>query len=270
MRIPQAVTLNLAAQLCDALDHVHNLKDEKGAPLGIVHRDVTPCEYPLSSDTGLPSSRSTSGSPRPRNMTEHTAKGVIKGKFGYVAPEYLAGELPDHRADLWAVGIESFRRQEYWTIEATFRTGNGDEFKARLNAIDGGRLGKLDIADEASARAIEAALAGGAFTVASVESRPVKRHPAAPFTTSTLQQEASRKLGFSAARTMQVAQRLYEGVDIDGEVTGLITYMRTDGVQMAPEAIAATRNAIQRRYGEPYLPAAPRNTRQGQERPGSP
>jgi DNA topoisomerase-1 len=157
--------------------------------------------------------------------------------------------------------IESFRRQEYWTIEATFRTGNGEEFKARLNAIAGARLGKLDISDETSARAIEAALAGAVFSVASVESRPAKRHPAAPFTTSTLQQEASRKLGFSAARTMQVAQRLYEGVEIDGEVTGLITYMRTDGVQMAPEAIAATRNVIQRRFGEPYVPGVPRQYR---------
>ena len=99
------------------------------------------------------------------------------------------------------------------------------------------------------------------FSVASVESRPAKRHPAAPFTTSTLQQEASRKLGFAAARTMQVAQRLYEGVEIDGEVTGLITYMRTDGVQMAPEAIAATRNVIQRRFGEPYVPGVPRQYR---------
>src|SRR5262245_33991803 len=156
--------------------------------------------------------------------------------------------------------IESFRRQEYWTIEATFRTAVGDEFKATLNAI-GMRLGKLDIADQASARAIESALIGATFTVGSVESRPAKRHPAAPFTTSTLQQEASRKLGFAAARTMQVAQRLYEGVEIDGEVTGLITYMRTDGVQMAPEAIAATRNVIQRRYGEPYVPAVPRQYR---------
>jgi DNA topoisomerase I len=157
--------------------------------------------------------------------------------------------------------IESFRRQEYWTIEATFRTGNGEEFRARLNAIDGTRLGKLDIADGTAARAIEAALAGAAFSVASVDSRPAKRHPAAPFTTSTLQQEASRKLGFAAARTMQVAQRLYEGVEIDGEITGLITYMRTDGVQMAPEAIAATRNVIQSRYGEPYVPGVPRQYR---------
>ncbi|MFO1090118.1 MAG: type I DNA topoisomerase [Hyphomicrobiales bacterium] len=154
--------------------------------------------------------------------------------------------------------IEKFRRQEYWTIEAVFRTANGEEFKARLISIAGGRLGKLDIGDEASARSIEAVLKGTAFSVADVESKPAKRHPAAPFTTSTLQQEASRKLGFSAQRTMQIAQRLYEGVDIGGETTGLITYMRTDGVQMAPEAIAATRNMILKRFGEPYLPGSPR------------
>src|SRR6185295_8143109 len=90
------------------------------------------------------------------------------------------------------------------------------------------------------------------------EAKPARRNPPAPFTTSTLQQEASRKLGFTAARTMQVAQRLYEGVDIGGETVGLITYMRTDGVQIAPEAIAATRRAIASNYGEQYLPGSPR------------
>jgi DNA topoisomerase-1 len=154
--------------------------------------------------------------------------------------------------------IEKFRRQEYWSIDAVFRTAQGEEFKARLVSIAGGRVGKLDIADEATARGIETALEGAAFTVADVEAKPAKRHPAAPFTTSTLQQEASRKLGFSAQRTMQIAQRLYEGVDIDGDTTGLITYMRTDGVQMAPEAIAATRNMILQRFGEPYVPGSPR------------
>jgi DNA topoisomerase-1 len=154
--------------------------------------------------------------------------------------------------------IEAFVREEYWTIEATMSTGNGDQFAARLQAIAGNRLGKMDIPDEASARAIEAALDGARFAVSNVETKPAKRHPAPPFTTSTLQQEASRKLGFSSQRTMQVAQKLYEGVAIDGDVTGLITYMRTDGVQMADEAIAQCRNVIQGEYGEPYLPSAPR------------
>jgi DNA topoisomerase-1 len=154
--------------------------------------------------------------------------------------------------------IEAFVRQEYWTIEAVMNTGEGDQFSARLQAVAGNRLGKMDIPDEASARAIEAALAGARYAVSNVEVRPAKRHPAPPFTTSTLQQEASRKLGFSSQRTMQVAQKLYEGVAIDGDVTGLITYMRTDGVQMADEAIAQCRNVIQAEYGEPYLPSAAR------------
>jgi DNA topoisomerase-1 len=154
--------------------------------------------------------------------------------------------------------IERFKREEYWTIEALMSTGDGQTFPARLQAIAGNKLGKMDIADETAARAIEAALKDARYGVSNVETKPAKRHPAPPFTTSTLQQEASRKLGFSSQRTMQVAQKLYEGVSIDGDVTGLITYMRTDGVQMANEAIAACRNVIQGQYGEPYLPSEPR------------
>ena len=154
--------------------------------------------------------------------------------------------------------IEAFKRQEYWTIEGTFATPAGQEFSASLQAIAGQKIAKLDIKDEASARAIEQTLKNSRVSVDSVESKPAKRHPYAPFRTSTLQQEASRKLGFSSAKTMQVAQRLYEGVDIDGDTVGLITYMRTDGVDIAPEAIAAARNAILKTYGEPYLPSAPR------------
>ncbi|MDX2092147.1 MAG: serine/threonine-protein kinase [Kofleriaceae bacterium] len=101
--LPQAVTLNLAIQLCDALEYVHNLCDEKGVPLGIVHRDVTPANI-LLAETGL-LKLIDFGFAKAATSSEHTEKGVIKGKFGYVAPEYLAGELPDHRADLWAVGI---------------------------------------------------------------------------------------------------------------------------------------------------------------------
>ncbi len=154
--------------------------------------------------------------------------------------------------------IEAFRSQEYWSIDGTFATAAGQEFEADLASIDGKRLEKLGIADEASAKAIAAAVKNQAFTVDSLESKPAKRHPFAPFRTSTLQQEASRKLGFSSARTMQIAQRLYEGVDIGGETVGLITYMRTDGIDMAPEAIAATRTAILKTFGEPYVPSVPR------------
>ncbi len=154
--------------------------------------------------------------------------------------------------------IEKFRAQEYWSIDGRFVTPKGVEFDAALSSIDGKRLEKLTLGDAGSAQAIEAAVKGQPFSVALVESKPAKRHPFPPFRTSTLQQEASRKLGFSASRTMQIAQRLYEGVDLKGETVGLITYMRTDGIDMVPEAIAATRNAILTNFGEPYLPSAPR------------
>ena len=154
--------------------------------------------------------------------------------------------------------IEAFKSQEYWTIEADLKTAHDKQFRARLNAISGTKLGKFDVPDEANAKAIEAAISEGRYTVDSVEAKPAKRNPQPPFTTSTLQQEASRKLGFSSSRTMQVAQRLYEGVNIGGETTGLITYMRTDGVQIANEAIAEARNVIQNEFGEPYVPGAPR------------
>ncbi len=154
--------------------------------------------------------------------------------------------------------IEAFKSQEYWTIDGTFVTSKGQEFSAGLASINGKRLEKLELKDQASAQAIEVAVKGQRFKVESLESKPAKRHPYAPFRTSTLQQEASRKLGFSSAKTMQIAQRLYEGMDIGGETVGLITYMRTDGIDMAPEAIAATRNAILKSFGEPYLPSAPR------------
>ncbi len=146
--------------------------------------------------------------------------------------------------------IEIFRPREYWSVAVTLEPPNGGRFVARVVGADGAKLGRLDIPDEATARRIEAALKSGAYNVVSVEAKPVRRNPPPPFTTSTLQQEASRKLGFSASRTMQVAQRLYED--------GLITYMRTDGVQSAPEAISATRAVIAKRFGDHYLPEKPR------------
>jgi DNA topoisomerase-1 len=149
--------------------------------------------------------------------------------------------------------IERFKTEEYWTIEATFATAKAEEFAARLHAIGGTTLKKLDIKDEAAAQAIKAAVEKQAFKVAEVEKKAVKRNPYAPFATSTLQMDASRKLGFSAKQTMQVAQRLYEGVDIGGETVGLITYMRTDGVTIAPEAIAAIRGLIAREYSQRYV-----------------
>jgi DNA topoisomerase-1 len=154
--------------------------------------------------------------------------------------------------------IEVFRAREYWTIEALFTTPAGAPFTARLTHLDGKRLDQFDLNTEALALRAKAAVEAGSFTVGSVERKRVKRNPPPPFTTSTLQQEASRKLGFGAQQTMRVAQGLYEGVDIGGETTGLITYMRTDGVQMAGEAIAAIRDHVKGSYGGDYLPAAPR------------
>src|SRR5712672_1408545 len=155
--------------------------------------------------------------------------------------------------------IEAFRPREYWTIEVEFATEAGDRFTARLSHLDGKKLDRFDLDSEAKARAAaDAILAAGGFNVASVEHREVRRNPFPPFTTSTLQQEASRKLGFVATRTMQIAQRLYEGIDLDGDTVGLITYMRTDGVAIAAEAIAAARQLIGTEFGGRYLPPEPR------------
>ena len=154
--------------------------------------------------------------------------------------------------------IERFVREEYWQIAALLSTPRAEDFEARLTGFEGKKLQKLDIKTEAQAADIKAMLEGAAFRALSVDAKPTRRNPAPPFTTSTLQQAASSQLGFSASRTMQVAQRLYEGVDIGGETAGLITYMRTDGVQIAPEAIAAARSTIGAEFGDRYLPEKPR------------
>jgi DNA topoisomerase-1 len=154
--------------------------------------------------------------------------------------------------------IEAFVPREYWSIVAHLKTAADAPFIARLVGADGKKITRLDIGAGAEAAAFKTALDNAAFKVAEIEAKPAKRHPAAPFTTSTLQQEASRKLGFAPARTMQLAQRLYEGADIDGETVGLITYMRTDGVDLAPEAISSARSVIAREFGDAYVPKAPR------------
>ncbi len=154
--------------------------------------------------------------------------------------------------------IEKFVAREYWSILAHLLTPSGAAFTARLVGADGRKIGRLDVGSGDEARAFEAALAAARFSVAAVEAKPVKRHPQPPFTTSTLQQEASRKHGFAPARTMQIAQRLYEGVDIGDGPVGLITYMRTDGVDLAPEAVTAARQMIGKEFGDEYVPASPR------------
>ena len=154
--------------------------------------------------------------------------------------------------------IEVFVPREYWTLEAVLATSASEKVNARLFAVADKKLGKYDIPNAEKAAALKEVLKRGDYHVASVTSKPARRNPAPPFTTSTLQQEASRKLGFSAQRTMQVAQKLYEGEDIGGETVGLITYMRTDGVQIVPEAITAVRGVIGGRFGDRYLPEKPR------------
>jgi DNA topoisomerase-1 len=152
------------------------------------------------------------------------------------------------------IEIERFKTQEYWTVEADVTSGGSDPFLARLVKHDGKKLTKFDLGDEGSAFAARDAVKTATFKIAAVEKKPGKRSPPPPFTTSTLQQEASRKLGFDAKRTMQAAQKLYEGVDIGGETVGLITYMRTDGVQTAPEALDEARGVIGGIYGREYVP----------------
>jgi DNA topoisomerase-1 len=150
--------------------------------------------------------------------------------------------------------IERFVSEEYWNISALLKTPRGDEFEAKLVSADGKRLQSRGIKTGEEANRLKVLLEGATYVVDSVEAKPVKRNPGPPFTTSTLQQAASSRMGFGASRTMQVAQKLYEGIDIGGETVGLITYMRTDGVQMAPEAIDAARQAIGEQFGDRYVP----------------
>ncbi len=150
--------------------------------------------------------------------------------------------------------IEAFRAQEYWSVEADL-AADSPPFTTRLVKHAGKRVQRLDITSEAMAMEARAAIQAGGFTIRSIEKKPVKRAPSPPFMTSTLQQEASRKLGFTAQRTMQAAQKLYEGVDDQG---GLITYMRTDGLSVSPEGIAQAREVIADRFGPVYVPETPR------------
>ncbi|MCB2128846.1 MAG: type I DNA topoisomerase [Rhodobacteraceae bacterium] len=146
--------------------------------------------------------------------------------------------------------IEAFRAREYWSVTATLVTPRGQEFRAKLSVLGGKKLDKYDIANETAADLAVHAVSSRDLVVKSVESKPANRNPYAPFMTSTLQQEASRKFGMGAKATMSAAQRLYEA--------GHITYMRTDGIDMAPEAVMAARDEIKRRFGAEYVPDAPR------------
>ncbi len=154
--------------------------------------------------------------------------------------------------------IERFKPREYWTILAHLATPAGAPFIARLTHLDGRKLDQFDLNAEPLALAAKAAVEAGQFSVDTVERRKVKRNPPPPFTTSTLQQEASRKLGMGAQATMRAAQQLYEGIELGGETVGLITYMRTDGVQMAREAVDSIRVHIRESFGPDYLPGVAR------------
>jgi len=168
--------------------------------------------------------------------------------------------------------IEKFRSEEYWSIDAGVKVASHAAFNSKLVVLDGKKLDKLDLGNEASAMAAKTIVETGNFTVNSVEAKPTQRHPSPPFITSTMQQEASRKLGFAASQTMRAAQRLYEGINIGGETVGLITYMRTDSIQMVGEAVHEARAAIHKRFGAEYVPEKPRfykskakNTQEGHE-----
>jgi DNA topoisomerase-1 len=154
--------------------------------------------------------------------------------------------------------IQAFEPREYWSIEARLAAGQGNLFKARLHAVDGDNLDKFDIPDEARADELVRAIEGESFRVKELKKTSKKRNPAAPFTTSTLQQEASRKLGFSARKTMTVAQKLYEGIDVGKGLEGLITYMRTDSVALSQVATTEAREVITQRYGKEYALDTPR------------
>jgi DNA topoisomerase-1 len=154
--------------------------------------------------------------------------------------------------------IEKFKAEEYWTVGAEMATAKSEKFTARLTHFEGKKLDKFDLNNAEIAERAGAAVRAGKFSVTTVEKKTKQRRPYAPFTTSTLQQDASRRLYFSARQTMDIAQKLYEGFEIGGETVGLITYMRTDGVQMDGEAINTVRKMIGERYGAKFVPESAR------------
>ena len=172
-------------------------------------------------------------------------KGLSAGRVQSVATRMICDRETE---------IETFEPEEYWHVTAKLRAG-GKTLEARLYSLDGERV---SLSDEQAANDAKARIAGGGFVIKSVKRGERHKHPAPPFTTSNLQQEASRKLGFTTSKTMQIAQQLYEGVDIEGRGTlGLISYIRTDSVRLSDEAVSAAREAIESRYGAEYVPEKP-------------
>ena len=172
-------------------------------------------------------------------------KGLSAGRVQSVATRMICDRETE---------IETFEPEEYWHVTAKLRAG-GKTLEARLYSLDGERV---SLSDEQAANDAKARIAGGGFVIKSVKRGERHKHPAPPFTTSNLQQEASRKLGFTTSKTMQIAQQLYEGVDIEDRGTlGLISYIRTDSVRLSDEAVSAAREAIESRYGAEYVPEKP-------------
>jgi DNA topoisomerase I len=211
---------------------------------------------------------------QPRGLDEHLVEAYLARRaldylVGFTLSPVLWRKLPGSRSAgrVQSVAlrlicereseIEKFIATEFWTVEADFGTEGGGKLTSRLTHLDGQKLERFSLGSEEDAKRAEAAVKAADFRVVSIERKSVARNPLPPFTTSTLQQEASRKLGFSVSRTMRAAQRLYEGIDIGGETVGLITYMRTDSVIMSQEAIAGCRSLIGRQFGPDYVPAEP-------------
>ncbi|MDC0227278.1 type I DNA topoisomerase [Alphaproteobacteria bacterium] len=156
------------------------------------------------------------------------------------------------------IEIEKFNIEEYWSISSIFSKESNEEFSARLININFKKLAKMDIKNESEANLALKKVNESSFHISKIEKKRVRRNPLAPYTTSTLQQDASNKLGFGASRTMRIAQKLYEGINLGSETTGLITYMRTDGVQLSSQAIQELRNEITNRHGKSFIPEKPR------------
>ena len=247
--------------------HVRAMLEEKHALKGVTVRRITFNEITKSAITYAIN--------HPRELDQplieaYLARRALDYLVGFTLSPVLWRKLPGSRSAgrVQSVAlrlvcereaeIEAFRPREYWSIEGHFLTPAGAPFTAALTHLDGKKLDRFDINNADLAETAKRAVEAGTFSVASVERRRVKRHPPPPFTTSTLQQEASRKLGMGAQATMRCAQQLYEGVELQGETTGLITYMRTDGVQMAREAMQSIREHVGHAYGPDYVPAAPR------------
>jgi len=154
--------------------------------------------------------------------------------------------------------IRAFDPKEFWTIDTACQTGKSD-FQAQLSAVDGKKLTKFSITDGVNAKVMARRVEKASFRVSDVQKKQAKQQPSPPFITTTLQMDASRKLGFTARKTMQVAQKLYEGIEVDGEPVGLISYMRTDSLNVSEEAIADMRDHISKNYGADYLPEKARH-----------